>query len=203
MKKSELMIIVDAVANKNPKQELNFAFIDFDNMFIIATDTYKLVKYHLREDEVKDCYGKHFLHKKILKAIIGMFGKIDNAYFEDNKIILGNIKVGINNIHNQECKYPTLDDVLHKTMYEDSYTVDNLHFIDFDLTHKNTHINSDAFKILQEHAHAGKYKVDSIPQTKDAVGRARIIGISENKQRFTCILTGVEYRPQAPTLFDY
>ncbi len=75
MNKNEMNLILDAVDNKNPKRELNYAFIDFRNNCIVATDTKKLVILHLREDEIENCFDTHYLHKRILKAIISFMDK--------------------------------------------------------------------------------------------------------------------------------
>lgn len=204
MTKSELRIIADAVASKNSKRELNFAFIDFDNMCIWATDTRKLIKYHLRADEVELCSGAHFLHKNVLKAIIGVCEKETEYKFVRNNIVISDLKIKVGNIEadtsKDDYKYPKLE-VLSKR-YEYSYTTDDINYIDFDLTHRNTHINSDMFKMLQEHCDVSKYQVESIAQTKDTVGSVQITGMKNNQKRLTAVMIGIEYKPQAPTLFD-
>jgi hypothetical protein len=205
MTKSELQIIADAVvvATKYPKIELTFAYIDFDEMCICATNTRKLIKYHLRADEVEMCTGVHFLHRSILKAIISICDNKDTEYkFVKNNIVIGNLKIKVGNVdaNESEYKYPALE--VLKARYEHSYTTDTINYIDFDLTHRNTHINSDMFKMLQEHCDVSKYQIESIAQTKDTIGSVQITGIKNNQKRLTAVMIGVEYKPQAPTLFD-
>lgn len=203
MKKNELKIIENAIAGADIRKELCFASIDFDNMIILATNTRKLIKYYLRADEVENCSGKHFVHKSMFKAIIEMCGNNTEYKFINNDIVIGDKKIRMSNIDKDAgYKYPMLDEALHSIIYDDSYIIDNLDFIDFDLTHKNTHINSDDFKTLQAHADAGQYQIDSVAQTRGVAGRARIIGVKDDAQRFVAILLGVEYKPQAPSLFD-
>ena len=202
MNKNELQIIVDAIDNKNPKRELNFAYIDFNRMCIIATNTRKVVKYFLRADEVAGCKGVHYLHKKILKAIIPLCAKDVEYKFEHNHIVIDGVKVKLNtNAIEDKFEYPNMDKVF-ATMYENEFVTDSINFIDFDLTHQNTHINSDMFKALQEFSDVSQYKVESIAQKANQVGMVKISGYKDNAQRFVSVLMGIEYKPAEPTLFD-
>lgn len=211
MNKNEMNLILDAVDNKNPKRELNYAFIDFSNKRIISTNTRKLVVLYLREDEIENCFGTHYIHKRILKAIISFMRKEKelNYKFVDNHIIIDDMKIKLDNeyVYDEKFKlnYPNMEAQIHKR-YEKSYTSENLMFIDFDTTHNNTHISSNMFKAIQEFGDAGKYKVSSIAQRdnyKDKnVGMVKIDAIKENELRYTTILMGIEYKPQDPTLFD-
>lgn len=208
MNKNEMNLILDAVDNKNPKRELNYAFIDFVNKCIVATDTKKLVILHLREDEIENCFGTHYLHKRILKAIISFMNKEKemNYKFVDNHIIIDDMKIKLDTEYVYDTKYklsyPNMEQAIHKR-FDDSFVTESLMFIDFDTTHKNTHINSDMFKAVQEYGDAGKYKVSSIAQKDKVVGMVKIEGIKENALRFTTVLMGIEYKPQDPTLFDH
>ena len=202
MNKRELSIIADAVDSKNPKRELNFAYIDFDRMCIASTNTRKLVKYFLNTDEVERCSGVHYLHKKVLKLIISLCAKEIEYKFVKNHIVIDDVKISLNtNDIEEKFNYPNIDVILNKR-FEDEYITDNIRFIDFDLTHRNTHINSDALKTLQEFGDAGKYKVESIAQTSKDIGMVKISGVKNNNVRFTAMIMGIDYKPQAPTLFD-
>jgi len=202
MNKNELQIIADAVDSRNCKRELNFAYIDFDKMCIVATNTIKAVKYFLRAEEVVGCKGVHFLHKKILKALITMCAKEVEYKFEHNHIVIDDVKVKLNtNAIEYKFEYPNMDKVF-VIMYENEFITDSISFIDFDLTHKNTHIKSYAFKALQEFSDVRKYKVESIEQKQNQAGMVRISGYKNNTQRFVSAIMGIEYKPPEPTLFD-
>lgn len=211
MNKNEFQLIADAVDTKNPKRELNYAYIDFHDNCIYATDTRKLVIIQLREDEIENCYGTHYLHRKILKAMITFMSKEKeiNYKFVDNHLIVDDMKFKLDTEYvydeKYKLKYPNMRENLpHR--YSTSYTTEDLMYVDFDTTHNNTHINSDMFKGVQEYGDAVNYKVSSIPQNNSIegkrVGMVKIEGFKENQLRFTTVLMGIEYKPQDPTLFD-
>jgi len=207
MNKNEFKLVEDAIASKNPKREINYAYIDFNDNCIYSTDTRKMVIINLNEDEVENCFGTHYLHKKILKAMITFMSKEKEVSykFEDNHLIVDDMKFKLDTEYvydeKYKLKYPQINEQLIKH-YEQHFNTEDLMYIDFDMTHRNTHINSDMFKAMQEYGDASKYKISSIPQRDREVGMVRIDGYKDNKLRFTQILMGIEYKPQDPTLFD-
>ncbi len=127
-----------------------------------------------------------------------------NYKFVDNHIIIDDMKIKLDTEYVYDDKYklnyPNMEEATNKR-FDDSFVTESLMFIDFDTTHKNTHINSDMFKAVQKYGDAGKYKVSSIAQKDKVVGMVKIEGIKE-KLRFTTVLMGIEYKPQDPALFD-
>jgi len=211
MNKNEFKLVEDAIASKNPKREINYAYIDFNDNCIYSTDTRKMVIINLNEDEVENCFGTHYLHKKILKAMITFMSNTKEVSykFEDNHLIVDDMKFKLHTEYEYDEKYklkfPNMNDHLPKR-YTNSYTTDSLMYIDFDTTHNNTHINSDLFKGIQEFGDATKYKVSSIQQDSNREGQragmVKIEGFKENNLRITAVIMGTEYKPQDPTLFD-
>jgi len=201
MNKNELQIIADAVDSKSYKRELDFAYIDFDKMCIVATNTRKAVKYFLRADEVTGCKGVHYLHKEILKAIISLCVEDVEYKFEHNHIVIDDVKVKLNTNAEDKSEYPNVDKVAFETKYENEFVTDSIRFVNFDLADKNTYIDSDDFKALQEFSDVGKYKVEYIEQKQNHPGIVKISGYKNNTQRFASVQMGVEYKPAEPTQF--
>lgn len=208
MNKNELKLLDSCVTAKNPKRELDYAEIDFNEMCISAIDTRRLIRYNLREQEVKNCKGKHYLHKKILKALITMMEKYDEYYFEDNHIVIHDTKIKLHTVADMEkFKYPETADIINSALMYDKYETSSLMYIDFDTTHKNTHINSDSFKPLQEFADASRYLVSTKPQKEKEVGMVKIEAYKGDDndstyKRFEMLMMGIEYIPAQPSLFD-
>lgn len=190
----------------NPKKELAYAMIDFDNKCIIATDTTKLIKLHLQDDEIHKCIGVHYLHKSILKAIATMMDKDAIYRFEFNTIVANGARVQLDNRDDKaDFNYPFTRSILFTTGMK-SFDTNSLMFIDFDLTHENTHINSDFLKPLQEHLHADRYTVYTKPQTEDEAGRAKITSfITKDDKihtRAEVVIMGIKYKPVQKSLFE-
>jgi len=201
MTKNEFQLIEKYVDRNNPKVELNYAYVDFDNKCICATDTKMVIKVHLTDEEITNCKGVFFVHKKLLRTIISMCAKDTDYVFEDNFIKLENNKIYLDTANSDRYKFPDLTNVFSK-VYDESFVYDDLFFIDFELTHKNTHISSHTFKPLQEFSEAAKYEISYQPQTAKSVGMAKIDGYKDNQLRYEVIHMGIEYKPLEPTLFD-
>jgi len=205
MKKNEFRLLESMIDNKSYKRELAYAKIDFNSMEIVGTDTRRAIKIKLRENEVYMCSGVHYMHKKILKAFTQLMSNDIEYKFENNHLVVGDEILQLNTLGDKVgFNYPKLE---LEYKYDTEYISSNIMYIDFDTTHNNTHINSEAFKTLQEFGDAKEYIVKTKAQVKDVAGLVKIIGRVEDEDyvlvtRFEVLLMGLVYIPPQPTLFD-
>jgi len=207
MTKDEFKLIHKILPNSNPKNEVCFAQIDFTQNVLYVTNTKTLIQINLTDDEVEMCNGVHYIHKKIINVLAQHAQKDKKYTFLNNNVLLDDIALHIST-HNKQYnfKYPNMQHILLKTYFEKQFTRRALEYIDFDTTHYDTHINSDAFKPFQEFALYDNYRISVKPQEKESVGMVKIEGFINRDdnppfKRLEAIIMGVEYTPPQPTLF--
>jgi hypothetical protein len=201
MTKKLLTLISTFVDSKNPKLELNYALVDFENNVVVATDTRRIIKANLGDVHVEGCSGTHLVHKKILGAICTMSTN-DTVYsFMDNCIVLdGFTSISLSNA-NFEFKYPNFNDILD-TQFDDVITLGSLEFVDFELTHLDTHINVTHLFPAIEHSQSNDFHVHYKKQTQGEQGKAKIVAFSDDGEIiYQALYMGVLFKPQHPTLF--
>lgn len=202
MTKKLLKLIGSFVDQGNPKLELNNALVDFDDNIIVATDTRMIIRVPLHEGEVEDCRGKYLLNKKVLKAAEGIADKDGQYSFEDNALILGYNHLSVDTVK-EEFSYPDHAKIF-QVDWDDSFKVDSIEQIDFELTHLDTHINGADMNAAVEYATASYYHIYYKAQLKEDPGMVMIKAFdSANTLLYQALYMGVQFIPKRPTLFDH
>ena len=201
MTKKLLKLMHAFIDTNNPKRELNFALVDFDDRIIVATDSRRIIKVNIPHDNIQNCHGKHLVHKKIISAMEKLADKDGDYSFQNNNIVIDGNKVSID-AYLHEFHYPDHDRIFGvKT--DDSFTLDHLNQIDFELTHLNCHINNSYIVPLKAYGAESGFSVWYRSQTIDNAGIVRIQHNDENHIVFDAIIMGEEFKPQYVNLFNY
>ncbi len=206
MNKRTLQLINAVIPKSNQKREFEYALIDFGKGIIVGTDTRSAVKVNLQEDEAENCHGQHLLHKKVLMAIISLMDNLKEYKFIDNHIQVGDTRIALDTVRKDiepPYIYPKIDNVFKKQ--EKYINVDDIMYLDFDLTIANTYVLSSHLKPIQEFGTAHTYRVEMTEQRKDSVGVVRVVGLNSSEDkiytRFEAMVMGIEYEKKQPTLF--
>ena len=213
MTKKDLLLIHGYIDQKNPKQELNFAMIDFNQRVIMATDTVNVIEFNLNKDEVEMCNGIHYLHKKQIKLIAQMMAKKEEYTFKDNAIMVNGVRFTLDNQPvDDDFNFPDTENYIRPHDFKDySFTLDDIDMLEYDTALSNAFVLPKQFLNLQAFSACIRYGIDITPQkdvvvdgggTRTEVGRVRVVGMLRDEVRFTFVAMGIEYVNPQPTLFN-
>lgn len=215
MNKNDMNLIYSCVDLKNPKEELNYALFDFNKNTVISTNTRVLVEFKLNQDEVENCNGLHYVHKKYLKLIIGMMTKDTDYKFKDNCISVGGARFTLDNQPNNDYSEPfefPLENIKKYLLSEIQYnfTLDDIEMLEYDTALNNAFILPKNLLGVQEFGEANKYGIKITPQRnikvgdglQTEVGSVKVVGVKSENIRFNFVAMGMEYKAPQPTLLD-
>ena len=145
MKKNDLKLISSFIANKDAKQELNFALVG--NGAIYATDTRKAIQFNFKEIR-----GKALIHKKLFKGLEAILGKDEYLHFENDCLHTDNVKLNIdtgyyiedengkNKIGAKAEHYPDINRIIDMQL-PNHFALESIDDLQWELTQKNCFID--------------------------------------------------------------
>lgn len=199
MNKQTLEFLTKFLGTNNPKFELNFALVDFDNRTITATDTKTLAIVHIPFTDVENCKGTHLVHKKVLKVMEALATKDLDYKFKDDCLILEGIKISLDNYYHpigNPFRYPDISKVL-ETKFNFQFDTDCLKQIDFELAKSDTFILSSFFNPIIKLTGIPNYTVFYNKQDykENTTGMVKIVANDSEKILFEVIYMGILYEP--------
>lgn len=145
MKKNDLKLVTSFIANKDAKQELNFALVG--NGAIYATDTRKAIQFNFKEIR-----GKALIHKKLFKGLEAILGKDERLHFEYDCLHTDNVKLNIdtgyyiedengkNKIGAKAEHYPDINRIIDMQL-PNHFALESIDDLQWELTQKNCFID--------------------------------------------------------------
>ena len=199
MTKQLLKFLHGFVDTLNPKHELNFAYVDFDNRKIVATNTRMLISINIPFDMMENCSGTFFLHKKVLKAMESISEKEGDYEFKDNCLELDHVKISVDSVQNDysdSWKFPDYEKILNGTKYEESFVTEDISQLDFELSKCDAFINSSYINKIQELVDIPNFEIFYNKQNgKDKVGQVKIVANDSTSILFEVVYMGEYFVP--------
>lgn len=199
MTKQIIKFLSKFIDKDNPKLELNYAYVDFDNRKIVATNTRMLVEINIPFDMMENCSGTYFLNKKVLKAMESMADKETDYEFEDNSIIMYHEKVSVDTVcseYTDSWQFPNYEKILNDTKYDDSFQTENISQLDFELSKLDVFINGSYLNYIIELDDIPNYEIFYNKQDgKDKVAQTKIVANDSNSILFQVVFMGEYFVP--------
>jgi hypothetical protein len=197
MTKSDLNLIEKFIDTKNPKRELNYAYLGEDGIY--ATDTRIAIHFHA------SWLGLNMLlHKKLLKGFISALSSDSIVSIDGNGFMRANdgFKISCDTWDGEKFNFPDMKKMFN-VEFKYKMTLEDISDLHFELSQRNCFVDDARLYPVIEFGDCKYYEVffneQVIKDNHTNTGLVKIVGIFNDdeevdKVKFTALIMGREFQ---------